>query len=711
MLAINPFAIPPFISSILILCVSLYIFLLNPRSQIHRSFLYFCLSLFVWLFCYSFLYNSTSQESATKWMKLSFYGVAFIPLTNFYFYINALDIRNKKGITVSLFFIVLIFIFLNKTTPYVYDTTWQYFWGFYTKAGFLHTVFLTLWSAIWVYGLHLVYQKMQGYKKSGDYLAYNRAKYLYIGYLGECLGFVDFLPKYGFPIYPFGYISTVYWVIIVSFTLTKRKMLTDISFLTRRVFIASAILGFVTSVFCISFIALKSLEKLSISINTTISFSIVSLILGLTFQPIFRRIKNYIDRIFFPEYYDRKERLSKLGEEILLTKDSNHFSRLLLENIFNLFKITKVSMFTWNEQEKIFKVQASSGWNRAYDYTEINILQDDEIVKYLLGNQYILIDQLKQDLSKESNYRSIILSMLKLDISCIIPIKSNINLLGFFVLGEKESGLPYSLDDLNTLSVLANHAALALDNIDMTNRWTIEMDKKRQINDVLHRYMSSSIADEVLSKVNITDAWKGERKYVTILVADLRGFTNATENNSPEEIVQLLNEYLSEMVEIIISYGGTIDKFMGDGVLVVFGAPNEIANHELAAIKCALSMQKTLNELNKVKLQSNMLRLQMGIALTSGDVISGNIGSDKRMEYTVIGDPVNLAARLQASARAGQILATPNVIESYPEVISEILPSIDVKGKTKPIDIIEIKDLKKSLENNNDKGNKKWEEG
>jgi adenylate cyclase len=202
---------------------------------------------------------------------------------------------------------------------------------------------------------------------------------------------------------------------------------------------------------------------------------------------------------------------------------------------------------------------------------------------------------------------------------------------------------------------------MALENMDLNRRWSEGVALTDQMDKILHRYLSGSVADEVLKRVHQAQNWAGERRYVTVLIADLRGFTSVSETNTPEEIVHCLNEYFSEIIEIVLSHGGSVDKFMGDAVLVVFGAPTPLAESEVSAVSCALEMQNSLKRLNEKRAAKGLFTLEMGIGICAGDVVAGNIGSDKRMDFTVIGDPVNMASKLQSLAGPGEIYITASL--------------------------------------------------
>jgi adenylate cyclase len=183
-----------------------------------------------------------------------------------------------------------------------------------------------------------------------------------------------------------------------------------------------------------------------------------------------------------------------------------------------------------------------------------------------------------------------------------------------------------------------------------------------------------------------------EHKQVSILLSDLRGFTALTERYSASDVIALLNRYFSRMCEVIFRYHGTIDKFMGDGIMVLFGAPETGRDDLVRAIACATEMQCVMSEVNAVNEQLGMPQLYMGIGINTGEVVAASVGSDLHHEYTVIGDHVNLASRIEAHSLRGQVLLSEHSYSLAKEFIGigdrrEVL----VKGKREPVKLYELK--------------------
>ncbi len=189
-----------------------------------------------------------------------------------------------------------------------------------------------------------------------------------------------------------------------------------------------------------------------------------------------------------------------------------------------------------------------------------------------------------------------------------------------------------------------------------------ELERRNEfIRKVFGRYTSDEVVEALL---DAPDGLKlgGEKRTVTILMSDLRGFTALAERLEATEVVSLLNHYLSVMVEVIQQYGGTIDEIIGDAILVLFGAPVTAADDARRAVLCALGMQKAMAQVNAHNQQKGWPPVEMGIALHSGEVVVGNIGSVKRSKYGVVGRTINTAARIESFTVGGQIIVSPTLI-------------------------------------------------
>jgi class 3 adenylate cyclase/PAS domain-containing protein len=185
-------------------------------------------------------------------------------------------------------------------------------------------------------------------------------------------------------------------------------------------------------------------------------------------------------------------------------------------------------------------------------------------------------------------------------------------------------------------------------------------EEKAFIRETFGTYLSDEIVTELLASPEGVKLG-GEMRDMTILVSDLRGFTHVTESVEASRIVKLINRYLEKMVPIIMRHGGTIDEYTGDGILVFFGAPRLLPDHSSRAVVCALEMQESMKEINKENQRLGLTQVEMGIAISCGQLVVGNIGSERRRKYGAVGSPINVAFRLVEKARPGEIVVTQSV--------------------------------------------------
>lgn len=199
------------------------------------------------------------------------------------------------------------------------------------------------------------------------------------------------------------------------------------------------------------------------------------------------------------------------------------------------------------------------------------------------------------------------------------------------------------------------------------------------------RYLSDKIAQAILANPGALTLG-GERREVSVLMSDISGFSALSERIEPERVVEVLNLYLGKMTEVIDAYDGTIDEFIGDAILVIFGAPIPRADHAERAVACAVAMQRAMGEVNAAMRERKLSDLAMGIGVNTGEVVVGNIGSEKRAKYGVVGSPVNLTSRIQTLAASGEVVITTATREAAgPTLRTSATREVAMKGFAEPI--------------------------
>ena len=270
------------------------------------------------------------------------------------------------------------------------------------------------------------------------------------------------------------------------------------------------------------------------------------------------------------------------------------------------------------------------------------------------------------------------------------------------------AGLVYVENDLlsgaftpercHLLALLSGQIAVSLRNAELVERLEDKVRERteqlelrsRFIEQTFGRYLSNEIADNLLRSADALD-FGGSKRLVTIMMSDLRGFSALSDRLPPESIVRLLNNYLSEMTAVIQKHNGTIDEFLGDAILTIFGAPLQRPDDADRAVACAVEMQLAMSRVNAWNAEQGFPALEMGIGINTGEVVVGNIGSRKRAKYGVVGSNVNLAGRIEGFATGGQILiseATRRAVKSPLTLRSEM--RAEPKGTSLPTTLHEV---------------------
>ncbi len=267
-----------------------------------------------------------------------------------------------------------------------------------------------------------------------------------------------------------------------------------------------------------------------------------------------------------------------------------------------------------------------------------------------------------------------------------VPMVHQGQLLGIIHLDSLFATGAFEDKDLQILSGVAAQAAQALDNANKARLLERNALARRDF----ERLLPAEVVEQVI-KGDVRLERGGELRDTTILFSDVRGFTAWSEQHEPAYIVSVLNDYFELMVDAIHRHGGTLDKFMGDGIMALFGAPISHGDDAVNAVSCAVDMMKRLARFNEQRNAFDKEGVNIGIGLNSGGVVAGYMGSSKSMEYTAIGDHVNLAARLCSVATAGQILISEHTLGKVDDHVHvRSLPPVQVKGKRQPQKVFEV---------------------
>ncbi|MCC6748024.1 MAG: GAF domain-containing protein [Deltaproteobacteria bacterium] len=311
------------------------------------------------------------------------------------------------------------------------------------------------------------------------------------------------------------------------------------------------------------------------------------------------------------------------------------------------------------------------------------VLSNSIINEVIREKQAVLSSDATVD-SRFSGAHSIIMQGIRS--TMCVPLLHGQELLGIMHLDSQIATNAFSDKDLQVFTSIGNQAAVAIQNARLAHKIEWEASTRAQF----QRFFSPGMVQQMIEGRLKLDSI-GEMRDVTILFADIRGFTAMTENSNAHDIVSMLNDYFEVMVEVLFRYQGTLDKYVGDEIMALFGVPIANPDAPSLAVDCAIEMQEALNEFNRTRRSESQPPIHVGIGICTGPCVYGAIGSSKTLQYTAIGDPVNTASRFCSMAKAGEIIVSENTFAHVQHRIEGIaLPKLRVKGKVEELNVYKI---------------------
>jgi adenylate cyclase len=374
--------------------------------------------------------------------------------------------------------------------------------------------------------------------------------------------------------------------------------------------------------------------------------------------------------------------LYQAGQVITSILELNVLLNKIIELILEIINAERAFLIFWDEKLKRLIPKVSKYRREKDKYQRVTISKS--LINYAISNQ---VSILSADAMTDPRFKQ---SMSVVDyrirsVMCVPLISKNKVIGVIHVDNPLRAGL-FKEEDLDLLSAIASQAAVAIENAQLYEN----IQRETQIRSNLQRYLSPAVVEEIIQKGEPIKPG-GIRKEVTVIYADIRGFTSLSAQLTPDEVMSLLNRYYFRMSEIIFQFEGTLDKFIGDCIMALFGAPISHRDDPLRAVKTAIQMQSELKKLRQQWQQAGEKTFEIGIGINTGEVVVGNVGSLHRLEYTAIGDTVNLGQRLEAAAKPSQILISDSTYHHVKNTIAtKKLPPLYVKGRERPLVVYEV---------------------
>ena len=392
-----------------------------------------------------------------------------------------------------------------------------------------------------------------------------------------------------------------------------------------------------------------------------------------------------VPALVFRQELEKKERILRLFYDLSHKLSSVFTLEEIYEQVFDiLISVTSASRcFIFRKNEHGEFEQVAARMRKAGDVGEPLPISQTIFAKVASERVSILLEDAQHEEAGFSS-KSIIYNQIQSIMAA--PIIGPRGLLGIIYVDRQEDPETFSADDLDLLNAVAVHTGIALNTVITYER----LQKQSQARSAFERFLPRQVVDEILRS---PDGIKlgGVRQKVTALFADVRGFTTLSESSTPELIVNLLNRYFSMVSEIIFRHGGTLDKYIGDGLMAMFGAPYATALDAVQAVRAAVEMQRAMIPFNEKLKADNLPAISIGIGINTGQAIVGYIGSETRLDYTAIGDTINTAARLESISAPGQIIISENTMQALDESFTlKPLGTEKLKGKNENLRIAEV---------------------
>jgi adenylate cyclase len=385
--------------------------------------------------------------------------------------------------------------------------------------------------------------------------------------------------------------------------------------------------------------------------------------------------------------YERLRLSHELSREIALERDLPTLLNKILITIFKFVRADRGVIFLKGADGEIVP---SATLRR--DGTDAPIPVSSTIMNHVVKERAtVLTHDAAMDFAA-SKGKSMILN--RISSAIVAPLLHNDEILGVLWL-DSETLAQFQPKDMEIVTAIAAQAAMFIEINILGKKIEQEIVNRERFS----RLLSPNIAARVLS--GELEVKKGGQlvKECTVFNSDIRGFTNMSEGSSPEVLVEMLNEYFELMVETLFKYEGTLDKFMGDGIMALWGAPVVHPDDALRCVSCALEQMEVLGRFNRKRMENNQPMLAIGIGIHTGPLVAGYIGSSRALSYTVIGDTANTSARLCGVASSGQILLSEATLARLGGKFEvEELPPAQLKGKEKPFRVFNLRGMRPSVQ-------------
>jgi class 3 adenylate cyclase/energy-converting hydrogenase Eha subunit A len=673
----------PFTTGICYLLIGLIVFILKPDTKVSFTFLAPCL----FLSLYSITIFDVQTPYPFGFLRIYLFAMAYFPAAFVHFSLYFPE-PNKFILKHPRFQIVPYIVSTILIIPLEF---------FYPDAAFI-PYFQAIFLYIIVAAIMIMYSVIATFLKTSSVLARQRAKVILFGaslafpFPAVALGSQALLGSFFGILIQTNFLTLLLTIFpaSIAFAIARHNLFDVDVYIKRAVgyIIMTVVVG---SVYFSLQLLLRNviLKTAPGSITENVYPIIFALFVVFLFNPINRRVQEVLDRLFYRKKFDYKGTVLSVSNALTSVLNIDEIVNRIIHTLKKEMFIDRSGVILMEQEKECKALFIGDAPGGSIDSkVELCLPYDDPLIE-LINTEKRMITL--YDIEEDPRYRSVREScrqrFSEMGASVMLPLTYQDSVTGILTFGNKKSGHFYTREDIHLLETLTNQGAVAIENAKLAE----QMKKEETVRTNLSRYLSPQIVDDIV-KNDVQVNLGGDRKTVTVLFSDIRNFTSITESRPAEQLVTILNEYFTEMADIIFECQGSLDKYIGDALVAVFGSLIEVENPVQNAVQAAVKMMKRMPVLNERWLKEYGFSMQQGIGVNTGKVFLGNIGSPERMEFTVIGDTVNVSSRFSGLAKAGQILLTReafNFMDGSNINFRELPPS-KVKGKSEELEVFEV---------------------
>lgn len=434
-----------------------YIYFNNRKAQTNISFSLFCFALFVWLFGYTIAYTVADRQTALVFCRIACTGAMFTAPAFYHFTISFLEKKNEVKYVVLAYILTMMIAPLSLTSNLFLSGVYDYYWGYYSKAGFFHPFFLAMFFSLFFRGFYLLLKERR--KEGMRPIRRLQIKYVFAAYVVALLGAIDYLPKYGIEIYPFGFVFEILFVLIVAYAIVRHKLM-DIDVIIKKTLIFAGLFAVAFGVFA-GFAYVGSIFFENVVNNRWIALLPSVFVIVLILRPLENFLRSVTDEFLFQKKYDYMHLLRTFAEEVLTVIEFNDLVHLTVNKLAEILKLENTLLFLYDEDGEQYQLAASVLPENS-DKISIVLKENGTLTGYMRKRKkYFVLNGAGQ---KKKPPPNIMQELQKLETALVIPLTHHGDMVGILSLGKKKSDEEFSQDDIDVLLPLAKTLSIAITN-------------------------------------------------------------------------------------------------------------------------------------------------------------------------------------------------------------------------------------------------------